>query len=462
MTKKRGFQRSILFSTVAGLAVTFAAAAAAETMNGALAKAYMGNPTLNSQRAALRATDEGVAIAKSGMRPRVNASGSVGYTARSAQGMGASSGNADLFPGAVGVGITQPLYDGLRTLNSTRAAESQVFGEREGLRNQEQNTLLSGATAYMNVLRDTATVNLQRNNLEVLQEQLRQTRDRFNVGEVTRTDVAQAEAALAGGHSQLSAAEANLKASIAQYRQVIGEQPTKLAPGRSLESLLPKSQTAAVNLALREHPAIASALHSADAAELQIKVAEGALLPQVGLSANVSRSFDNNVRGDALSSASIVAQLTVPLYDGGQYYAQTRQAKEKASQANISVDIFRDQVRAAVVSSWSMLEAARSQIEASTAQVKANEIALAGVREEAKVGQRTTYDVLRAQQDLLQSRVLLVTAQRDRVVASYNVMAAIGRLTARDLNLRVAGYDPKVHYDQVKDKWIGLGTPGGR
>lgn len=439
-----------------------ATAASAETMNGALAKAYLGNPTLNTQRASLRATDEGVAIAKSGMRPRINASASAGYTARNSHGLPTGGGNSDLFPGSVGVGITQPLYDGLRTLNSTRAAESQVFGERETLRNQEQNTLLSGATAYMNVLRDTATVNLQRNNLEVLQEQLRQTQDRFNVGEVTRTDVAQAEAALAGGRSQLSAAEANLKTSIAQYRQVIGEQPGKLAPGKSLEPRLPKTLAAAISLGLREHPAIASALHGADTADLQIKVAESSLLPQLGVSANVSRAFDSSVRGDATSSASIVAQLTVPLYDGGQYYAQTRQAKERATQAQISVDIYRDQVRAAVVSSWSMLEAARAQIEATSAQVKANEIALAGVREEAKVGQRTTYDVLRSQQDLLNSRVLLVVAQRDRVVASYNLMASIGRLTARDLNLRVANYDAKRHYDQVKDKWIGLDTPGGR
>lgn len=459
---KRGFQRSILLGAVAGIAATLATAASAETMNGALAKAYMGNPTLNSQRAGLRATDEGVAIAKSGMRPRVTGTGSIGYNSISSQGMGAASGNNDLFPGAVGIGVTQQLYDGLRTRNSTRAAESQVFGQREGLRNTEQNTILSGATAYMDVLRDTATVNLNRNNLEVLQEQLRQTQDRFSVGEVTRTDVAQAEAALAFGHSQLSAAESNLKTSIANYRQVIGEQPTKLAPGRSLEPLLPKTQKAAVNLGLREHPAIASALFGADAADLQIKVAEGALLPSVGVSANMQRAFDSQVRGDARSSASVVATLSVPLYDGGQYYAQTRQAKEQASQARISVDIYRDQVRSAVEASWGRLEAARAQIEASTAQVKANEIALAGVREEAKVGQRTTYDVLRAQQDLLQSRVLLVTAQRDRVVASYNVMAAIGRLTARDLNLRVTGYDPKVHYDQVKDKWIGLSTPDGR
>ncbi|MFC0283326.1 TolC family outer membrane protein [Camelimonas abortus] len=458
----RGFQRSILFGAVAGVAMAVAPAVMAETMDGALAKAYLANPNLNSQRASLRAADENVAIAKSGMRPRINATASVGYTARNSHGLPTGGGNTDLYPGAVGIGVSQPLYDGLRTRNSVRAAESQVFGQRESLRNDEQNTLLQAATAYMNVLRDTATVNLQRNNIEVLQEQLRQTRDRFAVGEVTRTDVAQAEAALAGGHSQLSAAEANLKASIAEYRRVIGEQPGRLAPGKSLEPRLPKTLQAAIDLGLRQHPAIISALHGADAAELQVKVAEGALKPQVGLNASVSRSFDNNVRGDAISQASVVAQLTVPLYEGGQYYAQTRQAKERATQAQISVDIYRDQVRAAIVSSWSMLEAARAQIESASAQVKANEIALAGVREEAKVGQRTTYDVLRAQQDLLNSRVLLVIAQRDRVVASYNVMAAIGRLTARDLGLRVASYDPKVHFDQVKDKWIGLGTPGGR
>ncbi|WP_188608295.1 TolC family outer membrane protein [Chelatococcus reniformis] len=429
-------------------------------MNGALAKAYLGNPTLNAQRAGVRATDETVPIAKAGMRPQVNATSSIGYSYLNNQGNG--GGSSDLWPGSIGVSVTQQIYDGQRTKNSVRQAESNVFGARENLRNQEQNTLLSGATAYMNVLRDTATVNLQRNNVEVLQEQLRQTQDRFNVGEVTRTDVAQAEAALASGRSQLSVAEANLKTSIAQYRQVIGIEPRQLAPGRSIENLLPKTLDRSIVLALSEHPAINAAMHGVDAAELQVKVAQSALLPQLGLTSSLARAWNSLTPGDARTSASVVAQLTVPIYEGGQVYAQTRQAKETAGQARINVDVARDQVRQALVSSWSALEAAKAQIDAATAQVQANEIALAGVREEAKVGQRTTLDVLNAQQLLLNSRVQLVSAQRDRVVNSYSVLSSIGKLSSRTLALSVTQYDSKTHYKQVKDKWIGLDTPGGR
>lgn len=455
--------RSLGTAGVFALVIACPGVLQAETMNGALVRAYMGNPTLNAQRASVRATDENVAIAKSGLRPRVTATAQGGYSYADIAGV--SSGNNGQFamwPGSVGVGLTQTIYDGQRTVNSTRAAESQVFGARETLRNQEQNTLLNGATAYMNVLRDTATVNLQKNNVEVLQEQLRQTQDRFNVGEVTRTDVAQAEAALAGGRSQLSVAEANLKTSIAQYRQVIGDEPRQLAPGRSVEPMLPKTVDAAIGLSQSQHPAINAAIHGVDVAELQVKVSEGALYPSLGLTSSVARAFNTSVQGDSRTTASVLAQLSVPIYDGGQYYAQTRQAKETAGQARMNVDVARDQVRSAVVQSWSALEAAKAQIDAATAQVQANEIALAGVREEAKVGQRTTLDVLNAQQALLNSRVLLVSAQRDRVVASYNVLSSVGKLTARTLNLSVAKYDPKVHFKQVKDKWIGLETPEGR
>jgi outer membrane protein len=432
-------------------------------MDGALAQAYSGNPGLNAQRALVRATDEGVPLAKAGQRPRITATGDLGASSTDSRGAGiGNNGSKTLLPRGAGVELDQNLFDGFVTRNSTRAAESQVFGQRETLRNTEQNVLFTGAQAYMDVLRDSAILTLNRNNVEVLAEQLRQTRDRFNVGEVTRTDVAQAEAALALGRSQVSQAQANLKASLATYRQIIGVEPKQLAPGRSIERLLPKTIDGAVQLALTEHPAIHAALHGVDAAELQIKVVEGGLYPTLGLAARVAKRYDVSKPGDETSSAFVGGLLTIPIYEGGAVYARTRQAKENAGQARLTVDVTRDQVRAAVITSFGQLDAAKAQIEAFQAQVQANEIALNGVREEAKVGQRTTLDVLNAQQALLNSRVLLITAQRDRVVASYSLMSATGRLSARDLNLRVSEYDPKRHFEQVKDKWIGLGTPDGR
>ncbi|WP_114769672.1 TolC family outer membrane protein [Microvirga subterranea] len=439
-----------------------ASGVSAETLESALARAYGNNPTLNAQRASVRATDENVARAKSGYRPTVNASADVGRTFTDVTRPGGQGGINRLTPRGVGVEVEQSIFNGFRTENSVRQAESSVFGARENLSNNEQNILSDAATAYMDVLRDTAILDLRRNNVEVIDEQLRQTRDRFNVGEVTRTDVAQAESRLALARSQASAAESQLRASIATYRQVIGVEPRQLAPGRPLDKLLPRNVDAALRVALNEHPAIKAAQHGVDVAELQVRIEQGALAPQVGVRGAVAQRYDNQTEGDRALSASVVAQLTVPIYDGGQAYASTRQAKETAGQRRLEADSIRDQVRAFVITSWGQLEAARAQIIASQAQVDAAETALNGVREEARVGQRTTLDVLNAQQELLEARVNLITAQRDRVVASYLVAQSMGRLNSRALGLSVNHYSPKIHFDQVKDLWGGLTTPDGR
>lgn len=456
-------QYRTLFGVMASVFVLGnAAGTSAETLESALARAYGNNPSLNAQRANVRATDENVARAKSGYRPQINASADVGRTWSEVTIPGDGTRRNALTPRGVGVQIDQSIFNGFRTQNSVRQAESSVLSARETLNNTEQNTLFDAAAAYMNVLRDTAILDLQRNNVEVIDEQLRQTRDRFNVGEVTRTDVAQAESRLALARSQASLAEANLRASIAQYRQIVGVEPRQLAPGRPLDRLLPRSVDAALQIALNEHPAIKAAQHGVDVAELQVKIEQGALAPQLGVSGSVSQRYDSQVADDRRLTASVVAQLTVPIYDGGQAYASTRQAKETVGQRRLEADSIRDQVRAAIISSWGQLEAARAQIEAAQAQVDAAETALSGVREEARVGQRTTLDVLNAQQELLNARVNLITAQRDRVVASYAVVQAMGRLNSRALGLGVNHYSPKIHYDQVKDLWGGLTTPDGR
>jgi len=454
--------RALYGVMTSALVLAAASGASSETLESALAKAYGNNPTLNSVRASVRATDESVAIAKSGYRPQISGTAQVGRTFSDVTRPGQGSNTTTLTPRSVGVQVEQSIFNGFRTQNSVRQAESSVFGARENLNNNEQNILADAATAYMDVLRDTAILDLQRNNVEVIDEQLRQTRDRFNVGEVTRTDVAQAESRLALARANASAAESTLRASIATYRQIIGTEPRQLAPGRPLDRLLPRSVDQALRIALNEHPAIKSAQHSVDVAELQVKVEQGALAPQLGVVGRVEQSYDNQVSGDRALTASVVAQLTVPIYEGGQAYASTRQAKETAGQRRLEADAVREQVRAFVITSWGQLEAARAQISAAQAQVDAAETALNGVREEARVGQRTTLDVLNAQQELLNARVNLITAQRDRVVASYSVVQAMGRLNSRALGLAVNHYTPKIHYDQVKDLWGGLTTPDGR
>lgn len=465
LTRNRfGYGLAAVLATVLGAA--HLAPANAQTMEAALSRAYNGNPTLNSQRAQVRVTNENVPQALSGYRPLITASGDIGAEitdSRQPAFGGVTNRNTErTAPRGVGVQVSQNIFNGGATTSSVSAAESQVLGARATLQNTEQNVLLDAATSYMNVLRDTAILNLNRNNVEVLEEQLRQTRDRFQVGEVTRTDVAQAEARLSSAQSQAILAESNLKTSIARYRQNVGAEPRQLAPGKPVENLLPKSLDAALKGALTTHPAIIAALHGVDVAELQIKVTEAALYPSLDVIGNIARRYDNQFGGDKATTASVVGRLTIPIYEGGQVYSRTRQAKETAGQRRIDVDSQRDTVRAAVVSAWGGLDAAKAQIIAAQAQVQAAETALAGVREEAKVGQRTTLDVLNAQQELVSARSTLVTAQRDRVVASYSVLSAIGRLSAETLRLKTEVYDARRHYDQVKGLLWGTQTPDGR
>ncbi len=444
-----------------------APAAKAETIGGALAKAYFSNPDINQQRAAVRVSDENIPKANAGYLPNVSAETDAALSSLQATGLDSGLPNPydqTSLPRGYGVTVTQNVWNGNRTLNSVRQAESGVLGAREQLRNTEQNVLLSAVTYYMDVLRDTAILDLDRNNVEVLQEQLRQTQDRFNVGEVTRTDVAQAEASLAGAQATALTAQSTLQASVANYRQAIGEEPKSLSPVAPVTKPLPKSLPEAVSISQVEHPAIVAMLHGVDAAALAIKISEGALYPTVGLTGQVSKRFDvqGYPNGSQTLTGSLMGQITVPIYDGGATYAATRQAKETLGQQELQTDLQRDKVRAAVVAAWGANQNSLGILRAAKAQVDASEVALAGVREEAKVGQRTTLDVLNAQQTLLNARVQLVTAQHDQVVNSYTLLSAVGRLSIKTLGLAVAEYDPRVHFDQVKNKWIGLRTPDGK
>jgi len=443
--------------------------ATADTLEWALVQAYQNNPALNAQRAALRAIDENVPQALSGYRPTLSATANAGYNSVNATaevpffGAILNQQFAEAFVSrGVGVSATQTLFNGFQTANRTRQAESQVEAARETLRVTEQQVLLDAATAYMNLLRDQAILDLNRRNVEVLTEQLKQTRDRFNVGEVTRTDVAQAESRLAAGRSALLGAQSNFVTSQANYRRVIGVDPGRLAPGTPVDRLSPGTLPAAIGQGQAHSPSVLAAMYGVDAATLAVKISEGALYPNLSVTASASRGIYPAYEVIKETQAAVVGQLTIPIYQGGAEYSTIRQFKQTLGQQRLNLDINRDQVRATVVASWGELDAAKAQIEATTAQVNAAEIALNGVREEARVGQRTTLDVLNAQQELVNARVALVTAQHDRVVASYTLLAAVGGLEMRRLGLDVVIYDPQVHYQQVRDAWFGVRDPSGR
>jgi outer membrane protein len=447
--------------------------ARSDTLEWALVQAYQNNPSLNAQRAALRATDENVPQALSGYRPKlsVTASGGFNYFDQVNKTVNQqvfpkqviySSLGSDLPTRQFGATMTQTLYNGFQTANRTRQAESGVAGARETLRVTEQQVLLDAATAYMNLIRDQAILDLNRRNVEVLTEQLKQTRDRFNVGEVTRTDVAQAESRLAAGRSQLLQAQSNYITSQANYRRVIGVDPGRLNPGTPVDRLSPATLPRAITQGETQSPSVLAAMYGVDVAELAVKISEAALYPNLGLTAAYTQNYQTIPQELRTTNVSILGQLTVPLYQGGAEYSAIRQNKETLGQQRLNLDVNRDQARATVVQSWGQLDAAKAQIEATTAQVNASEIALNGVREEARVGQRTTLDVLNAQQELVNARVALVTAQHDRVVASYTLLAAVGELSMQRLGLNVMVYDPQVHYQQVRDAWIGVRTPDGR
>jgi outer membrane protein len=326
----------------------------------------------------------------------------------------------------------------------------------------EETVLLSAATIYMDFLRDAAIVEVQRNNTMVLEQTLQQTRQRFDVGTVTRTDVAQAEAQLAAGKSQQLTAEANLVTTRANFRRIIGDEPANLAPGSPVDRFLPKSLPAAVELSLLENPTVTAAMFGIDVNYLQVKINEGALLPTLSLVTSVQEAYEQTLTAPKAFTASAVAQVTAPVYQGGTEYSLIRQSKENLAQQRLNLEMVRDQTRANTVTAWGQLEAGKATVTSAQSQVTASEIALTGVRREATVGQRTTLDVLNAQQTLVNARVALVTAQHDRVVASYAMLSAVGRLSPQVLNLPTATYDPGVHYQQVRDNWYGVRTPDGR
>jgi outer membrane protein len=446
-------------------ALSFAATAAwAESLPEALAKAYQTNPQLNAERARQRGTDENVPLALAGYRPQIVASLSAGLQAVRNLLPDNTFQSASLKPWTIGVTVTQTLFNGFKTANSVRVAELQVQSGREALRNVGQGVLLDAVTAYSNVLANQSLVEAQRANVAFLRETLGITEKRLNAGDVTPTDTAQAEARLSRGLADLNAAEVNLAISQATYAQVIGSPPAQLRAAETVDRYLPRSRDDATGLAFREHPAVMAAGFDVDVASTSIRVAESSLMPTITLQGSVSRSrdADPSLSTFATDQASVVGTLTQPIYDGGTAAAQTRQAKEVAAQSRQVLEQVRNQSRTAAVGAWVANEGAKIAVAASESEVRAATVALAGVQKEAAGGQRTTVDVLNSQQDLISAKARLIGAQRDRVIASYTLLSAIGRLDVKTLALNTPDYLPEVHYHQVRDAWHGLRTPSGR
>jgi outer membrane protein len=446
--------------------ITFTAPlASAESLDEALARAYRNNPTLRAERARQRATDEQVPQAKAGWRPVISTEATVTHRwdisrQRDTSIVGGAIVSKEIYktdesnPAALSIQLTQPIFRGFKTVEGIKRAEANVAAGRQQLLSVEQDILFRAVQAYMNVIRDRKILTLRKQNVDILQEQLRAARQRFEVGEVTRTDVEQSRARVSQAGAGLATARAQLASSVAAYENLVGIEPGSLKYPKSAR--VPSGLGAALAEAQKINPNILAAASVEDAARHNVAIVKGDLLPEANLRASATTTDNWSARTGLRTSALVQGVVSIPIYEGGQVYSGVRQAKQIASQRRIEIIEATRAVRESVTSAWNNMLAASTTITSAKVQVAASELAANGVREEYLVGSRTTIDVLNAQQELLNARVGLVSAQRDFIVASYQVLGSMGKLTARNLHLRTNIYDPKRHYNKVKNKWIGL------
>ena len=453
--------------------VAMAPQAGAQTLADALAQAYANNPALLAARAQLRSVDENVPQALAGWRPTVSISNSFGYldgrirtlgntqdpTTGGIRQYGVTSHN-DRPLATNTVTLTQPIFRGGRTVSSTRRAESQVLAQRARLLATEQQVMQDTVTAYVSVIRDQELLRLNINNEQVLTEQLRATNERFRVGEITRTDVAQAEARLAGARSQRAQAEGNVQISRATFQRLVGLPPGALVAPQPLRVPLRTGQEVA-QAAANNNPNVVAALFDEAGARDNVNIQTSALLPQLSLNTQAGRSDNSTLAHTRQTFAQVTANLTVPLYQGGAEYSAIRQARQTAQQARQTVDDQRRTVVQQATQAWEQLQSSKAQVESVRSQIRAAEIALDGVQREAIVGSRTTLDVLNAEQELLNARTSLVQSLSTVVQQSYALAATIGRLTASDLGLAVDTYDMRAYYNEVRNRWVGFGDYSG-
>ena len=436
----------------------------AQTLDEALNKAYINNPTIRAQRARLRATDEQVPRALSNWRPTVTFTAEAGKSNVTTKlnptaGTDVLTNSENRTPKNFTLALSQPLFRGFRTLAETRRAEHRISGDRARLESIEQGVFEDGVEAYMDVLRDQAVLQFNINNEQVLRRQLEATTDRFEVGEVTRTDVSQAEARLARATADRIQAEGNLESSRAVYQRIIGELPGTLTePGQpaglptSLDELL--AQAAVAN------PDVRAAVADEKAALEDVDLVLGELLPTMSLNGELSRFDDESARSSRTDTVEVRAQVVVPLYQAGSVSARVREAKQVASQRRVQIEEARRQVIEDAIDAWEDLTTAQARVLSFEKETSANTIALEGTEQEATAGLRTVLDILDAEQELLDSQVNLIRAKRDVIVAAYRVLESAGRLSAQDLALSVELYDPTSHYKEVRDQFFGIDVEG--
>lgn len=425
----------------AAIAVISAPAAEAETLQDAITRAFEQNPTLNAQRQGALATRENISRARAGFLPKIEARAEAGYRNVSGRealgssnstagtgGVGFSNFDRETRPRSYGLQLTQPLFDGFRALRATDQAASQDLAAQETLRSIEQTTIFNAVRAYLDVYANRAIVEQNRVYIASLEKQLGQINSRKEFQDVTGAEVAEVEYRVSAGKSQKAVAEAALAASSAVYQQVTGSAPSELSPVPGADKFLAPNQEAALEAALSQNPAIFAAHHTVEAAEFQVKINEAEFLPTVNLTGSVTNSFDSSDPGDEKSDGTVLAQLRMPLYQGGDVLARTRQARYVASQRQLEADAIRDQVTASVITAWGQLNAAKIRLRASEAQVTAAQKALDGIRQAYQLGERTNYDVLNIEQDLLAARINLINAKRDRTLATFAVAQAMGTL----------------------------------
>jgi outer membrane protein len=454
--------------------VMLAAPAMAETLREAMSLAYDTNPNLRAARAQLRATDENVAIAMSGWRPTVVINGNVarqhvttinpagtqtgvggiGGTGAGGQSVPVFQGSQTLTQETVSGQITQPLFRGFKTVAGVAQAKNQVYSQRARLEATEAQVLLQVATAYLDVLEAQALVELNQNQVQVFKRQLDATSDRFRVGELTRTDVSQSEASYAGAQAALVQAQGVLEQARSSYLNVVGKAPeTLVAP--ALPQNLPSSESDAVGVAIKANPNYVAADYAAKAADENIRVVQGDLLPQASLVGQYTRGWNTLSKDSKVKVLVGEALVTIPLYQAGAEWARLRQAKSQYGQARLTADQTRNDARSGAITAWNTLQAAIAAQSSIQKQISANQIAAEGTAREAEVGSRTVIDVLIAQQTLLSSQVSLVQNQHDQQVAAYQLLSAMGKLTAGDLGLGVKLFDPEEHYKDVRSQPIG-------
>lgn len=449
------------FASVLMSSVLLCAPARAETIFEALGEAYSSNPDLQAQRAYLRAVDENVAIAKSGFRPTIDLTGGYSDIRNNNDSDNTDDGSR---ASSIGAKITQPLFNGLSTYNSVKAADSNVRAEQYNLSNYEQSVFLSASEAYLNVVRDAAIVDLQKNNEKLLKKRLDETVERFNVGEVTRTDVSQAQARYSQAKADRIASEGNLQASKAVYTRVIGEAPKDLSEPENLGDFIPASFQEALEYTKANNYSIRYARELLNSRVYDVAANTGALLPSVTLdgSATTSKSDSSGSAYGAYNRDTKVDEvqwgvnMNIPLYTAGETRAKIRQSKYQKWQAQELVLEAERQAVSDVTSAWELMTSNKAQIKSIKDQVKANEIALDGVQKEEALGNRTILDVLDAYQELLNSNVNEVKARRDYYVAAMQLLLSMGKLTAEDLRLNVDLYNPKKFYKETRDKWLSL------